>query len=666
MFNKILIANRGEIACRVIETAHKMGIKCVAVYSEADRNARHVALADEAFLLGPAPSRESYLRIDKIIEAAKTSGAQAVHPGYGFLSENAEFAQALADNGLVFIGPPVGAIEAMGSKSAAKQIMEQAGVPLVPGYHGEDQNRELIKTEAARSGYPVLLKAVAGGGGKGMRVVWQESEFDEAFDAAKREGESSFNNGDLLVEKYLTKPRHVEVQVFCDRHGNGVYLGDRDCSVQRRHQKVIEEAPAPDISDAIRKAMGESAVQAAKAIDYVGAGTVEFLYDEDGSYYFMEMNTRLQVEHPVTELVTRQDLVEWQLRVAAGQTLPLEQSQISLHGHSLEVRIYAEDPDADFTPATGTLDYLRTPAENRYVRVDTGVTEGDTVSHYYDPMIAKLIVWDENRELALSRMQQSLEEYRICGLKTNLGFLSKLSGSEAFRNFDVDTGFIERHQEQLFRSDEIDELRYVALVACYLTLARKGQAINNDDPTSPFNRLNCLRLNSQYAQPYELTCSSKEGDSSHAVTVLEREQSLLISVDGSEFQVKGELNGDRLQATLNGHRFSVSLFQKGSAITLFHDGQQFECQRHVEIHGDADGEAAGSLAAPMTGTVVALLKQAGDSVEAGEGLIVIEAMKMEQTISAPFAGTVSEVYFNAGDLVDEGAELLGLDPAKEA
>ncbi|RDE25003.1 acetyl/propionyl/methylcrotonyl-CoA carboxylase subunit alpha [Motiliproteus coralliicola] len=661
MFTKILIANRGEIACRIIETAHKMGVKCVAVYSEADRNARHVALADEAFLLGPAPSRDSYLRIDKIIEAAKISGAQAVHPGYGFLSENAEFAKALAENGLAFIGPPVGAIEAMGSKSAAKTIMENAGVPLVPGYHGDDQSRELIKAEAARCGYPVLLKAVAGGGGKGMRVVWQESEFDEAFDAAKREGESSFNNGDLLVEKYLTKPRHVELQVFCDRHGNGVYLGDRDCSVQRRHQKVIEEAPAPNISDEIRKAMGESAVQAAKAIDYVGAGTVEFLYDEDGSYYFMEMNTRLQVEHPVTELVTRQDLVEWQLRVAAGQPLPLAQSDISLHGHSLEVRVYAEDPDADFTPATGTLDYLRTPVESKYVRVDTGVIEGDTVSHYYDPMIAKLIVWDESRELALTRMQQALEDYRICGLKTNLGFLSKLAGSESFRRFDVDTGFIERHHDQLFSNDEIDEQRYIALAACYLTLARKASSANQDDPTSPFNRLNSLRLNSQYAQPYELT----HGENNHAVSVLEQDQDFLIRVDNSEFQVKGQLSGDQLSATLNGHRFSVSVFQKEADITLFHDGCQFECQRHVEIHGDAEGEQAGSLAAPMTGTVVAVLKQAGDQVEAGEGLIVIEAMKMEQTISAPFDGTVSEVFFNAGDLVDEGAELLGLEPCGE-
>lgn len=662
MFNKILIANRGEIACRIIQTAHQMGVKCVAVYSEADRNARHVALADEAILLGPAPSRESYLRIDKVIEAAKMTGAQAVHPGYGFLSENAEFAQALADNGLVFIGPPIGAIEAMGSKSAAKTIMEEAKVPLVPGYHGDDQSKSLIKEEAQRCGYPVLLKAVAGGGGKGMRVVWKDEEFDEAFDAAKREGESSFNNGDMLVEKYLTKPRHVEIQVFCDSHGNGVYLGDRDCSVQRRHQKVIEEAPAPNIPADIRRAMGESAVQAAQAIDYVGAGTVEFLYDEDGSFYFMEMNTRLQVEHPVTELVTRQDLVEWQLRVAAGQTLPIGQSEVSLHGHSLEVRVYAEDPDADFMPATGTLNYLRTPAESRYVRVDTGVIEGDIVSHYYDPMIAKLIVWDEDRDLALRRMQQALEDYRICGIKTNLGFLAKLAGSESFASFDVDTGFIERHHDQLFVKDTIDENRYIALAAGYLTLKRKLQSANPDDPSSPFNRLNSFRLNSQFAQPYELT----HADRNHAVTVLERDGGFNITVDGSEYQVKGELSGDRLEATLNGHRFALSVFQHGDDITLFHDGLQFECQRHTEVHSDADGDQQGSLSAPMTGTVVAVLKEAGTAVEAGEGLIVIEAMKMEQTISAPVAGTVSEVFFKAGDLVDEGAELLALEPLNPA
>ena len=660
MFNKILIANRGEIACRIIQTAHRLGVKCVAVYSEADRNARHVALADEAFLIGPAPSRESYLRVDKIIEVAKLSGAEAVHPGYGFLSENAGFARALADNGITFIGPPVGAIEAMGSKSAAKQIMEAAGVPLVPGYHGDDQRRELIKAEADRCGYPVLLKAVAGGGGKGMRVVWQASAFDEAFNGAKREGESSFGNGDLLVEKYLTKPRHVELQVFADGHGNAVYLGDRDCSVQRRHQKVIEEAPAPNIPADIRRAMGQAAVDAARAIHYQGAGTVEFLFDEDGSFYFMEMNTRLQVEHPVTELVTGQDLVEWQLRVAFGATLPLTQEQVKLRGHSLEVRVYAEDPDSDFMPATGRLDYLRPPTESRHVRVDTGVIEGDLVSHYYDPMIAKLIVWDESRELAIRRLEQALADYRICGVKTNLGFLANLAGSPAFKEFAVDTGFIERHHDQLFRRADVDEERYIALAAAYLTLARKQQTVNPDDPSSPFNRLNDWRLNGSYARPFELV----HGERSYAVRVLERDDHCQISVNSSQFRVNGQLTGDSLDATLNGHRFSLALHQQGHQLTLFHDGFSFSCERHRPQWGDGEGQHEGSLAAPMTGTVVALLCAVGDLVEAGTGLIVIEAMKMEQTISAPYAGTVRELYFQPGDLVEGGVELIALERAE--
>ncbi|WP_210397723.1 acetyl/propionyl/methylcrotonyl-CoA carboxylase subunit alpha [Motiliproteus sediminis] len=657
MFNKILIANRGEIACRIIQTAHRLGIKCVAVYSEADRNARHVALADEAFLIGPAPSRESYLRVEKIIEVAKQSGAEAVHPGYGFLSENAAFAEALAANGITFIGPPVGAIEAMGSKSAAKQIMEKAGVPLVPGYHGDDQRVDLIKREAERCGYPVLLKAVAGGGGKGMRVVWKAEEFEAAFDAARREGESSFGNGDLLVEKYLTKPRHVELQVFADQHGNAVYLGDRDCSVQRRHQKVIEEAPAPNIPAEVRRAMGEAAVNAARAINYEGAGTVEFLYDEDGSFYFMEMNTRLQVEHPVTELVTGQDLVEWQLLVAAGGTLPLTQEQIRLDGHSLEVRVYAEDPDADFMPATGRLDYLRTPTESHHVRVDTGVVEGDVVSHYYDPMIAKLIVWDENREQALRRLSQALADYRICGVKTNLGFLAQLAASPAFRSFSVDTGFIDKHNSELFRADEIDEQRYIALAATYLTLARKQQALNPDDPSSPFNRLNDWRLNANYARTLELIHADKH----HPVTVLEDDRHYLIHVDNTEYRVNATLDGDKLDATLNGHRFSLAIHQQEQQLTLFHDGTVFECARHQPQWDDGEGQHEGSLAAPMTGTVVAVLCEAGAQVKAGDGLIVIEAMKMEQTISAPFDGTVTEVFFVPGDLVDGGAELIALE-----
>ncbi len=656
MFTKILIANRGEIACRIIQTAHRMGIQCVAVYSEADRNARHVALADEAFLLGPAPSKESYLKADLILDVAKKSGAQAIHPGYGFLSENAGFARACEQAGIEFIGPPASAIDAMGSKSAAKQIMGDAGVPLVPGYHGEDQSRDLIRAEAERCGYPVLLKAVAGGGGKGMRVVWNASEFDSAFDAASREGLSSFGNGDLLVEKYLTKPRHVELQVFADKAGHAVYLADRDCSVQRRHQKVIEEAPAPNIPDAIRRAMGDAAMRSAQAINYVGAGTVEFLYDEDGSFFFMEMNTRLQVEHPVSELITGQDLVEWQLRVAAGEDLPLTQDQVNVSGHALEVRIYAEDPDNDFLPATGRLAYLRTPQENRHVRVDTGVVEGDEVSIYYDPMIAKLIVWDESREQALARMQNALKDYQICGVKTNINFLGNLVAAPNFRRFNVDTGFIEKNLDDLFKPSSINEEQSIALAAYYLTLDRQRQAHNSNDPSSPFNRLNNWRLNGSYAHPFELI----HGENRFKVNVLEQADQFEITLNNTTYQVKGSLQDDQLTAILNGHKLSVTVFQQGPMITLFQDGQSFACERHADVFGEGEDERAGSLCAPMNGTVVAVLKEIGSQVKKGEGLIIIEAMKMEQTIAAPHDGIIDAYYYQAGDLVTDGCELVAL------
>jgi 3-methylcrotonyl-CoA carboxylase alpha subunit len=442
MFDKILIANRGEIACRVIKTARRMGVRTVAVYSDADRTALHVSMADEAIYIGAAPARESYLDIEKIIAAAIKTGAQAIHPGYGFLSENAGFCRRCAAENLVFIGPPTSAIEAMGSKSAAKQIMEKAGVPLVPGYHGDDQNPEIIRAAANKMGYPVLLKATAGGGGKGMRQVWSAEEFDSALEAAKREAMNGFGDDTMLVEKYLTQPRHIEIQVFCDSHGNAVYLFERDCSIQRRHQKVVEEAPAPGMSETLRAEMGSAAVRAAQAIDYVGAGTVEFLLDVDGSFYFMEMNTSLQVEHPVTEMITGLDLVEWQLRVAAGDFLPLKQNELKINGHAIEVRIYAEDPDNEFLPQTGTLHFLETPEESAHVRIDTGVIEGDEVSVFYDPMIAKLIVWDSNRQQALRRLSTALKEYRLNGVTTNIDFLYTLTRHPAFCNADFDTGFI--------------------------------------------------------------------------------------------------------------------------------------------------------------------------------------------------------------------------------
>jgi 3-methylcrotonyl-CoA carboxylase alpha subunit len=450
MFTKILIANRGEIACRVIKTARRMGIRTVAVYSEADAGARHVRLADEAVCIGAPPPRESYLVIDKIIGAALATGAQAIHPGYGFLSENEEFAEACAKNDIAFVGPPVSAIRAMGLKSESKKLMEKAGVPLTPGYHGDNQDAAYLKQQADDIGYPVLIKASAGGGGKGMRAVAKAEEFADALASCQREAKSSFGDEHVLIEKYLQRPRHIEIQVFGDTHGNCVYLFERDCSVQRRHQKVVEEAPAPGMTPERRAAMGKAAVDAAKAVAYVGAGTVEFIVNQDGTFYFMEMNTRLQVEHPVTEMITGLDLVEWQLKVAAGEPLPLAQEQLRIHGHALEARIYAEDPDKGFLPSIGRLIHLAPPAETINIRVDTGVEQDDEISPHYDPMIAKLIVWDESRERALARMLQALADYRVVGVSNNIGFLSRLVACPAFAQADLDTGLIERERGFLF------------------------------------------------------------------------------------------------------------------------------------------------------------------------------------------------------------------------
>ncbi|MGQ7300525.1 acetyl/propionyl/methylcrotonyl-CoA carboxylase subunit alpha [Marinobacter nauticus] len=657
MFNKILIANRGEIACRIIQTAHRMGIRCVAVYSEADANARHVAMADEAFYIGPAPSSESYLRADKIIEIAKESGAQAIHPGYGFLSENTDFAEACEANGIVFIGPPSSAIAAMGSKSAAKAIMEDAGVPLVPGYHGKDQSPDLLRAEAEKCGFPLLLKAVAGGGGKGMRVVENMAEFDDALAAAQREAKNAFGNPDMLIERYLTQPRHVEIQVFCDQSGNGIYLAERDCSVQRRHQKVLEEAPAPGLIEDTRKAMGEAAVRAAQAINYVGAGTVEFLYDVDGSFFFMEMNTRLQVEHPVTEMVTGQDLVEWQLKVAWGEPLPLTQDQVKTRGHAIEARIYAEDPDQDFLPATGTLRYLSTPDESAHVRVDTGVTEGDEISIHYDPMIAKLIVWDETREQAVNRMVQALEHYRIAGLKTNIRFLHAAVDAQPFREAELTTNFIATHNDLLFPKSRLDLDKALVLAAGFILEQRKSAEPVTGDPWSPFGRKNSWRMNSEYAQPLTL----QVGDDKHELKILERDDRYQVFVGGSVYHLNAKLNDDYLQAVINGHRLSVHGNLHNEELVLFYEGDTFKCTVYRETYGFEEMASEGSLAAPMNGSVVAIQAQVGDKVTAGQTLVIMEAMKMEHAIKAPADGVVSEIFYAEGDQVAEGAELIAID-----
>ena len=660
MFTKILIANRGEIACRVIKTARRMGIRTVAVYSEADANARHVRLADEAVLLGPAAARESYLVADKIIEACQRTGAQAVHPGYGFLSENEDFAEALAANGIAFIGPPASAIRAMGSKSEAKKLMGAANVPLTPGYHGDDQTPALLHQEADAITYPVLIKAAAGGGGKGMRLVERSEDFLDALASCKREAISSFGDDHVLIEKYITKPRHIEIQVFADTLGNCVYLFERDCSVQRRHQKVLEEAPAPGMSEERRRQMGEAAVAAAKAVGYVGAGTVEFIANQDGTFYFMEMNTRLQVEHPVTEMITGQDLVEWQLRVAAGQPLPLRQEQLEIRGHALEARIYAEDANKGFLPATGRLIRLAPPAESLNVRVDTGVEEGDEITPYYDPMIAKLIVWDEDRAGALARMRKALADYQVAGLTTNIDFLSRLVACPAFAGADLDTGLIERQKDFLFPAAQAVP-RDALLVATVGELLweqheAKAAAKLSGDPHSPWHARDGWRMNLSAAR----TISFKDGDALVDVHVRYRRDHWEISLAGQSTAARGKkLDGDRFAVELDDRRLIASVIAVDDKRTVFLQGSTWTLLRDDPLHRvDAGDSHGGGLTAPMPGKVVALLAQPGQKVEKGTPLLILEAMKMEHTITAPAAGTVKAFCYAAGEQVADGAALV--------
>ncbi|MDF2179953.1 acetyl/propionyl/methylcrotonyl-CoA carboxylase subunit alpha [Aliiglaciecola sp. CAU 1673] len=669
MLVKLLIANRGEIACRVIRTAKRMGIHTVALYSDADANALHVQMADEAVHIGPAPSKESYLQAERIIEVAKKVGADMIHPGYGFLSENANFARLCEDNQIIFVGPPVAAIDAMGSKSAAKKIMETAGVPLVPGYHGDNQDAVFLKQQADAMGYPVLLKAAAGGGGKGMRQVWKAEEFEQALAGAKREAINSFGDDKMLVEKYLTQPRHVEIQVFCDMHGNGVYLFERDCSVQRRHQKVIEEAPAPGMSESLRQQMGEAALKAAAAIHYVGAGTVEFLLDTDGSFYFMEMNTRLQVEHPVTEMITGQDLVEWQLRVASGEELPLKQDELRIDGHAFEARVYAEDPDNEFLPATGTLHLLQPPEESDYVRVDTGVRQGDKVSVYYDPMIAKLIVWDEDRNKALRRLAKALSEYRIKGVTTNIDFLYNLATTKAFKQAELDTGFIGKHQSEIFLKNDQDIRELLPLAALYLLLSEEhghhSHSSSHQDPFSPWSSQIAWRANETHVQKMDIQIH----DEVYALEI--RQQGMgqhsryQISHGSLTVDAFGELIGDKLVATVDGHRLTAQCSGDGLECSLYSQHGALHFSRKLPDYGlKDDSQSAAGFKAPMNGTVVALLVNPGDKVEKGQVLMVMEAMKMEHSLKAHAAGMVSEFYYQPGDLVDGGAELLKFDASQ--
>ncbi len=671
MFNKILIANRGEIACRVAASAHRLGVKTVAVYSEADANAKHVAVCDESVLIGPPPAKESYLLADKIIEVALATGAQAIHPGYGFLSENADFADACARAGLVFIGPPASAIRAMGSKSAAKSLMERAGVPLVPGYHGDNQDAEFLRGQADAIGYPVLLKASAGGGGKGMRIVDNSADFVAALASCKREAISSFGDDKVLVEKYLSRPRHIEIQVFADGHGNCVYLFERDCSVQRRHQKVLEEAPAPGMTEERRRAMGEAAVAAAKAVGYVGAGTVEFIANQDGSFYFMEMNTRLQVEHPVTEMITGQDLVEWQLRVAFGAALPMAQRDLAIHGHALEARIYAENPEKGFLPSIGTLRHMRTPAAVMFelgagalaghpaaVRIDSGVREGDAISPFYDPMIAKLIVWGRDRDEALARMAQALAEFQVVGLATNVAFLKRLVESQPFSQADLDTGLIERNQAALFPPPLPASLPILSLAGASLLLAEQAPDAGAQDPWA---RTSGWRMNGVLERTLDFAdeagaCRLAVGyagagwrvgleTASVAMTLVERHgQHMVLKLDG---------------ATVRG-----TVVREADVFHVFSGGVHHALHYSDPLAHAGEAEAEGGrLTAPMPGKIVALLVAPGDSVEKGAPLLIMEAMKMEHTIAAPANGTVHELLYAVGDQVADGAQLLAFTPA---
>jgi 3-methylcrotonyl-CoA carboxylase alpha subunit len=667
MFNKILIANRGEIACRVIKTARRMGIRTVAVYSEADAGARHVRLADEAVCIGAPPPRESYLVIDKIIGAALATGAQAIHPGYGFLSENEEFAEACAKNGIAFVGPPVSAIRAMGLKSESKKLMEKAGVPLTPGYHGDKQEPAYLQQQADAIGYPVLIKASAGGGGKGMRAVWKGEEFADALASCQREAKSSFGDEHVLIEKYLQRPRHIEIQVFGDSHGNCVYLFERDCSVQRRHQKVVEEAPAPGMTPERRAAMGKAAVDAAKAVAYVGAGTVEFIVNQDGTFYFMEMNTRLQVEHPVTEMITGLDLVEWQLKVAAGEPLPLAQEQLRIHGHALEARIYAEDPDKGFLPSIGRLIHLAPPAENINVRVDTGVEQDDEISPHYDPMIAKLIVWDESRERALARMLQALADYRVVGVSNNIGFLSRLVACPAFAQADLDTGLIERERSFLFpEGGEPPAEAWLVAALAELIQDREyaaAEAVAGNDPYSPWHARDGWRVNSVTRREIRL----RAGETEKAVNAAYVGTGIQLEFGGQTVSAAGRfIDGGQLRVDLGGRRISATVVAANEKRHVFIDGV---CHIFAAIdplfHAGSGGGAEGGLTAPMPGKVIALIAAVGGKVEKGAPLLILEAMKMEHTIAAPSAGTVKAFRFNVGEQVSDGAELVEFEADKK-
>lgn len=651
MFRSLLIANRGEIACRIMHTAKRMGIRCIAVFSEADAHALHVALADEAHLIGPAPARQSYLSVDRIIEVARASGAEAIHPGYGFLSENADFAEACAAAGIVFIGPSGAAIRAMGSKAESKALMVAAGVPVVPGYHGDDQSEDRLAVEAARIGFPVLIKASAGGGGKGMRPVLNAADFLDELAGARREAKAAFGDDRVLLERYLQKPRHVEVQVFADRDGRAVHLHTRDCSVQRRHQKVLEEAPAPDLSEALRQRLHAAAIAAAHAVGYINAGTVEFIVEGEDAF-FMEMNTRLQVEHPVTEMITGLDLVEWQLRVAAGESLP-EHWPPEAEGHAVEVRLYAEDPDQDFRPSVGSLRRFFTPVQSGQVRVDTGVRAGDAITPHYDPMIAKVIAAGADRITALERLAGALAQTQLAGLTTNLAFLRRLVSHPAMRSAELDTGFIARHKAALIPPPrEVPVVALAGFAAVYVARLRLGVA-----GTSPWDQCRGFRL---FGAGEDLLLL-RDGARLRRILVRERRGSTEVLVDdGMPLRVEADPSLG-LRACVDGVWYPVPFTLDDGVVDLSFAGEDHTLHL-VDPYAPQGGEAVaeGRLSAPIPGRVVQVLVGVGDRVIRGQVVAILEAMKTELRVAAPADGIVAHIGCVVGDSVEEGMEIVTL------
>ena len=658
MFTKLLIANRGEIACRIIRTARRMGLTTIAVHSDADANALHVTMADLALRIGPAAPSASYLRIDAILEAARLTGAEAIHPGYGFLSENAEFAEACAAAGLIFVGPPPAAIRAMGGKSQAKALMAEAGVPLVPGYHGEAQDLPTLQSAADAIGYPVLIKPSAGGGGKGMRVVEAQADFPAALDGARREARSSFGDDRVLVEKYLTRPRHIEIQIFADSHGTILSLFERDCSIQRRHQKIIEEAPAPGITTEMRRAMGDAAIAAARAVNYIGAGTVEFIAEGE-KFHFMEMNTRLQVEHPVTEAITGQDLVEWQLRVAAGEPLPLTQEQLSIDGHAVEVRLYAEDPARNFLPSVGTLSHLRLPQD---IRVDSGVREGDTITPNYDPMIAKIIAHGPDRRTALARLRAALARTEVVGVQTNIALLRAIAAHPGFAAEAFDTGFIARNPELAAGTAATPDMA-IAAAALAILRARAEAAVVPTDPHSPWSAQDAWRPN----LPGRQTILLRHRDTTTTITARSEADVWRLEWIGIARLAQARDHDGAMLLRLDAAAGRVSVVPlTASGIVVVMDGTNHTLEEIDPLAPpEASAAGAGRVMAPIPGRVASLLVQPGDRVTKGQVLLILEAMKMELPLTAATDGTITAIRCAEGEMVAEGVELVTVDALSE-